>query len=1051
MKKAMAFFLISSLLVSMATGLIVSNSARANYEAPPKNPATLASPDASSNDWPMFLFNAGHTSSPDDIAPVTHDLLWRFNTMPDGADAWIIDSSPAVVGGVLYIGSDDGRFYALDSSSGNLLWNRTLGSFTVSSPAVVKGIVYVSVWEGYDYALNASTGGVIWNSSRAYSSSSPAVVNGLHYICSGNSSVIARNATTGTTVWQSVVSGGSECSPVVVDNTVYISDYGYACALDALNGTLKWTRELYVSSTNNSPAVSNGIVYVGCGDNTFHALDAETGATIWTYETGSSSDSAPSVAGGIVYVGSQTKGVFALNATNGALIWNNPTSIWESSFALAGGILYACNDEGIHALDTRTGTQIWTYTPSNTNINSAPAVANGILYVRGGDCYLYAFGKANQSSISLSPKVNLAGTTVSISGAGFTSNSMVTATFGGQPVALTSSAVDSLGHFSGSFQINPSTTPGTYQISVTDNAGVAACANFTVVGYPTTSWPMFMHDLQHSGTADNIPVTSHDLLWKYVVDRGDIMNAVDASPAVVNGILYEASQNGYLYALDAYTGTCYWRFDTGKSMISSPVFADGVVYMSTLYGVYAVNAYTGEQIWKTIRTDSSVSTPAVSGGILYVGSGVQHCLYAFRTSDGQLLWQYTTNDSVISSPAVYGDTVYVGGDDGYFYALNAETGALRWKFYGGGTYPTDDMSASPVVYAGVVYTSCYDGNVFALDAITGSVIWNHTTAKLNSIFDSPTLVNGVIYLTAGSGVYALNATDGAELWHFTAPGPYSIQASPTVVGGVVYIGGNNGNLYALDALSGSEKWHYNTGSPIVSATAIDHGVLYLGLRAGAIIALGTPDFITPQPTPMPTATPTPTTNPTTTPTQTTTNTPTPPPTATATPQPSQTPNSSSVIKATTEQGTQVELSITGNITSSQISNATLITNQTTSKTTIAFTLTGQSGTTGYANITIPKSAISNGGVPTVHIDGAAAQNQGFTMDNINFYVWYEIHFSNHQIEIIFDAVTPTPGPQNVLFQSLGLVEITILALACILASTVIIAIVRSKRKSKKPL
>ena len=81
-----------------------------------------------------------------------------------------------------------------------------------------------------------------------------------------------------------------------------------------------------------------------------------------------------------------------------------------------------------------------------------------------------------------------------------------------------------------------------------------------------------------------------------------------------------------------------------------------------------------------------------------------------------------------------------------------------------------------------------------------------------------------------------------------------MQASPTVAGGVVYVGGNNGNLYALDAISGSELWHYNTGSPIVSAVTIDHGVLYLGLRAGAIIALGTPDFITPQPTPTPTPT-----------------------------------------------------------------------------------------------------------------------------------------------------------------------------------------------------
>ncbi len=248
--------------------------------------------------------------------------------------------------------------------------------------------------------------------------------------------------------------------------------------------------------------------------------------------------------------------------------------------------------------------------------------------------------------------------------------------------------------------------------------------------------------------------------------------------------------------------------------------------------------------------------------------------------------------------------------------------------------------------------------------------------------------------------------------------------------------------------------HYVTEGVIRVPVAIARGVIYVGTTHGTIYAIGTPDLITPQPTPTPMATPTPTTNPTTTPTHTLVNTPTPQPTATTTPQPSQTPNSSSVLKTTTDQGTQVELSIIGNITSAQMSNATLTTNQTTSKTTITFTLTGQTGTTGFANITIPKSAIPYGGVPTIYIDGVTAQNQGFAMDNINFYVWYETHFSTHRIEIIFDAVTPTSTPssgsQNALFQSLGF-EITIITLMCALAATVIIAMVRNKGKSKKPL
>ena len=52
-------------------------------------------------------------------------------------------SSPAVVDGVVYVGSDDGNVYALNASSGAKLWNYTTGGDVYSSPAVVGGVVYV--------------------------------------------------------------------------------------------------------------------------------------------------------------------------------------------------------------------------------------------------------------------------------------------------------------------------------------------------------------------------------------------------------------------------------------------------------------------------------------------------------------------------------------------------------------------------------------------------------------------------------------------------------------------------------------------------------------------------------------------------------------------------------------------------------------------------------------------------------------------------------------------------------------------------------------------
>jgi hypothetical protein len=68
---------------------------------------------------------------------------------------------------------------------------------------------------------------------------------------------------------------------------------------------------------------------------------------------------------------------------------------------------------------------------------------------------------------------------------------------------------------------------------------------------------------------------------------------------------------------------------------------------------------------------------------------------------------------------------------------------------------------------------------------------------------------------------------------------------------------------------------------------------------------------------------------------------------------------------------------------------------------VSFTVTGESGTTGYSIITIPKTAIPYGTTPVVFIDDQQATNQGYTQDAENFYVWYTTQFSTHQVTIQF--------------------------------------------------
>jgi len=106
---------------------------------------------------------------------VTGAMLW---------DAPVYFASiPAITNGVVYVGSDDNDVYALNASTGSVLWSYRTGDFVYSAPAVANGVVYVESDDGNFYALNAATGVPLWQYTVSnYAASGPAVANGLVYI-----------------------------------------------------------------------------------------------------------------------------------------------------------------------------------------------------------------------------------------------------------------------------------------------------------------------------------------------------------------------------------------------------------------------------------------------------------------------------------------------------------------------------------------------------------------------------------------------------------------------------------------------------------------------------------------------------------------------------------------------------------------------------------------------------------------------------------------------------------------------------------------------------
>jgi outer membrane protein assembly factor BamB len=76
-------------------------------------------------------------------------------------------------------------------------------------------------------------------------------------------------------------------------------------------GANPYENVLSAASVSSSPAVANGVIYIGSGDGNVYALNARTGAKLWSYPTGNFVDSSPAVANGVIYVGSTDGNVYA--------------------------------------------------------------------------------------------------------------------------------------------------------------------------------------------------------------------------------------------------------------------------------------------------------------------------------------------------------------------------------------------------------------------------------------------------------------------------------------------------------------------------------------------------------------------------------------------------------------------------------------------------------------------------------------------------------------------------------------------------------------------
>jgi outer membrane protein assembly factor BamB len=351
--------------------------------------------------------------------------------------------------------------------------------------------------------------------------------------------------------------------------------------------------------------------------------------------------------------------------------------------------------------------------------------------------------------------------------------------------------------------------------------------------------------------------------------------AVPGTMPHVDGLLYEATMDGNVLAINPATGATKWSVSAGSSagllatdhalyagygdhldalrlsdgarlwrVLGGNIIADadGVLYLDRQERITALDDHTGATRWRWTPPSDQYEAGAIAGpGVVIFGTTVSgngavgYCgLYALDTRTGALRWQRPRGTATFGNPVIDGERAFYLSDS---FAGPSLIGA--YALADGKTLWTRDASSIGAVKAGAdvigaddqyVYTrNGEDGDhgVSALKIGDGSVVWTHDTFAPGNGAQHPfRITGGAIYsltYTNGWSVAAFDAVSGSQRWNQSLDGVF-LAAQPLMSGGLIYTSTFSPDVaYALDAATGAIRWRFPAA---LTGFTVRNGVLF---------------------------------------------------------------------------------------------------------------------------------------------------------------------------------------------------------------------------------
>jgi outer membrane protein assembly factor BamB len=397
--------------------------------------------------WPMFRHDPAHTAV-GQSGPSNLTLRWKFTT--EGA----VISSPSIVDGIAYFGSQDKNIYAVNARDGSLIWKFATLNRILSTPSVENGKVYTGTDDGNVYALDAYNGSLLWKTfitketsgnfnAAVQLRSSPIVKGGRIYVGALDNKTYCLDTNDGTIIWAYQTQGYITSSPAVSGDAIFVvsqepSSGGlYKLSMD---GKMIWRHSIpYIPTLGGgtdmhaSPTVADGMVFVSSDVSAYYGVNATDGTTIWTFKDESAGEfilcSTVYVDGRVFLIDKFS--IVCVDAKNGTLLWSSfiGDELYVSPTYASGNLYVVTDERSVYALNATDGTKLASFGMAS-NSWSAPSIYEGRVYIGSNDWNVYCLAEypALSSAISIGLSNPEANQDESVTGWGQLTPSMPNAT-----------------------------------------------------------------------------------------------------------------------------------------------------------------------------------------------------------------------------------------------------------------------------------------------------------------------------------------------------------------------------------------------------------------------------------------------------------------------------------------------------------------------------------------------------------------------------------------------------------------------------------------------